>query len=365
MDATSSELSTSPGGQASAGPETMRTGSAAEGRFLRLSAGGNLVLGVLGIAFAALSQSQAILLEGLYNLIYLIAALFTLRVARLVHREDDERFPYGYAYFEPLMNGVKGTLVAGVSLMALAGAIEALLTGGRSISADLAVIFAVIATAVCFVLMVLIRRGARQCGSPLLRADAENWGVGTAVLAGVIVAFLGIVLLRESPYRAMAVYVDPAIVIVVVAITIGIPVRMAWQSLMQLLNRAPPEAVSREVVSIVEAATAGLPVEELFVRTLQPGRTRIVLAHVVLPANYRVESLAAFDAVRRDCTQSLQQAHPATILDMLFTSDRLWGAPVATDRPMVADPPRIGSPEHSRSPEASAQTETGRNNADR
>ena len=45
--------------------------------------------------------------------------LFTLRVARLLARPDDERYPFGYLFFEPLINTVKGLLILGVSAFAL------------------------------------------------------------------------------------------------------------------------------------------------------------------------------------------------------------------------------------------------------
>ena len=86
----------------------------AERRFLVISAGGNLLLGCLGITFAVASSSQAILLDGVFNLSYFVTGLFTIRVASLVVGGDDERFPHGYAFFESLVNGVKGMLVLGV-----------------------------------------------------------------------------------------------------------------------------------------------------------------------------------------------------------------------------------------------------------
>ncbi len=98
---------------------------------------------------------------------------------------------------------------------------------------------------------------------------------------------------------------------------------------MELLNRAPPDAVTRQVRAIVEKSVASLPVQEIFIRVLQPGRTRLVLAHVVLPESYRIESLKDLDLIRASCQQNLQAAHLATILDMIFTADRSWGAPYA------------------------------------
>lgn len=300
-----------------------------EHRYLVISAGGNLSMAVLGTLFAIAADSQAILLDALFDITYFVAALFTFKVARLVHREDDDRFPYGYAYFEPLVIGIKGLLVFGVSIMALAAAVETLFAGGRTISVGWAILYAVLATLGCVTVAIVIRSGARKSASPLLHADAENWVVNAAISACVLVAFASIFLLRDTAYESLIPYVDPAIVIAVVLISISIPVRMAWQAMMELLNRAPPEEITRQVRTILAMSTARLPVQEVFVRVIQPGRTRIVLAHVVLPDSYHIGTLEALDRVRADSVQRLQEAHLATILDLIFTSDRVWGAPEA------------------------------------
>jgi predicted Co/Zn/Cd cation transporter (cation efflux family) len=104
---------------------------------------------------------------------------------------------------------------------------------------------------------------------------------------------------------------------------------MAWKALMELLNRAPTGAVVQEVTKIVDAQLEGLPVQERFVRVVQPGRQRIVLVHVVLDADYNPGTLQSLDALRTKTFEALSEAHYATILDMLFTSDRQWGAPLS------------------------------------
>lgn len=300
-----------------------------ENRYLKISAAGNLGMAMLGIGFAAITDSQAILLDGLFNLTYFFAALFTFKVAQLVHLEDDDRFPLGYAYFEPLVNGVKGFLMLGVSIMALADAVDALLTGGRVIAAGFAIVYAIAATLGCVGFAFIVRRGAHQCMSPLLVADAKNWLVNAAISACVLVVFSSILLLRDSSYAHVVPYVDPVVVMSVIVISLSVPVRMAWQAMMELLNRAPPEAVTRQMRTILLESIAHLPVEDLFVRVVNPGRTRMVLAHVVLPESFQVQSLAALDAIRTESQKRLREAHLATILDMVFTSDRFWGAPTA------------------------------------
>ena len=86
-------------------------GSGTERRALLASTIGCVVIGCVGITFAALAHSQAILLDGAFNLTYFVTGIFTLKVARLVRQGDDERFPYGYSFFEP-MNDEVVTLTA-------------------------------------------------------------------------------------------------------------------------------------------------------------------------------------------------------------------------------------------------------------
>ena len=96
---------------------------------------------------------------------------------------------------------------------------------------------------------------------------------------------------------------------------------------MELLNRAPSPEILQQVDDVLRKCTAVLPVQALFVRVIQPGRTRMVPAHVVLPAEFQVDGLPMLDAVRAETLEKLKAAHLATVLDMVFTADPGWGAP--------------------------------------
>ena len=298
-----------------------------ERRGLVISALGALTVGCAGMVFFSFSRAEAILLDGMFNLIYFATGLFTLKVARLMQRGDDEAFPYGYAFFEPLVNGLKGLLILGISVMAFAGAVEALLTGGREIAAVAAIVYGVIATTICWTMALVMRFFAKRTESPLIGADTENWIVNAAISSAVLIAFLSIKAMRAMELDALVPYVDPAIVLIVVAISVGIPVRMAWRAIMELLNRAPPVEITRKVSETVRRCVAHLPLQDLYVRVIQPGRTRMVLAHVVLPTDFRVEGLAQLDGIRKDTLAALERDHPGVVLDMVFTADPMWGAP--------------------------------------
>jgi predicted Co/Zn/Cd cation transporter (cation efflux family) len=89
---------------------------------------------------------------------------------------------------------------------------------------------------------------------------------------------------KKSSFEYIVPYIDPSLVLIVVLISISVPVRMAWRALMELLNRTPSPEIVQEVDEIVRNRLSRLPVQALFVWVIQPGRTRMVLIHVVLPS---------------------------------------------------------------------------------
>ncbi|MDJ0951288.1 MAG: cation diffusion facilitator family transporter [Alphaproteobacteria bacterium] len=300
-----------------------------ERRGLVISACAAFTLGVVGMAFFAITGADAILLDGLFNLSYFVTGLFTLKVAELLQRGDDKQFPYGYAFFEPLVNGVKGLLVLGISVMAFAGAVQALFTGGREIAAGAAILYGAIASTVCWTMALMMRVFAKRTESPLLVADAANWVVNAAISTAVLVAFLSILVLQAVGLDRWTPYVDPTVVVIVALASVSVPGRMTWQAVMELLNRAPPKKIRRQVTKTLRECLADLPVQGLFVRVIQPGRTRMVTVHVVLPSDFRIAGLGQLDGIRAKSLAALEQGHPGVVLDMVFTADPAWGAPVA------------------------------------
>jgi len=146
-------------------------------------------------------------------------------------------------------------------------------------------------------------------------------GLSSAAFA----AFVGMWVLGFTPYEAFAPYVDPLLVVLVSGITLSVPVRMAWTALMELVNRAPSAEIRTAVREAVERELAEVPAEQITVRVLQPGRTRLVYVHVVLQpdAAFSVEQM---DAAREKVSIALAELHENTQPDILFTKDRKWGA---------------------------------------
>lgn len=318
-----------------------------ETRALVLSAAAALTLGLAGLVAAFLSNSQAILLDGLFNVAFFVTALFTLRVAALLRRPDDARYPYGYLYFEPLINTVKGLMILGVSLFALIDALIALVSGGRPLELGPALIYAAGASLVCTGVWLALKRAQRATPSPLVAADVGNWRVDALISAGVFAAFVLAWALGRSGLDTAAAHVDPALVAVVVLISLGVPIRMAGRGVNALLNRAPAPSVVAEIEDLVRDALQGVPTRRLFVRAVQPGRTTYVLVHVLLGPEPATLDVTGADALRHRVIAALAVRFAPVIVDVLFTGVEAFAAPTtAMHAPLPGDAAPHPRPSH-------------------
>lgn len=314
----------------------MKTETAA----LVLSAIAALGLGIIGLTAAFLSNSQAILLDGLFNVAFFVTALLTLRVVQLLKRPDDARYPFGYLYFEPLINTVKGLLILGVSLFALIDALITLATGGRALVLGPALVYAAVATATCGLVTLVLRRAGRGLASPLVEADIGNWTVNTAISAGVFIAFVLAFVFERLALTTAARYVDPVLVGLVVLVSLGVPIRMAGRGLLALLNRAAPETVTTSIEAMVKEALAALPTRAIYLRVVQPGRTLYVTVHVLLDEAGADLDLRTADRLRVAVVEALARKHAPIIVDIVFTTIEEYAAPTTG---FVAAPAQEGS----------------------
>ena len=86
---------------------------------LYLSLWGALFMSILGISFGLFIESEAILLDGFFNVISFIMALASLWISWLVRQPEGKQFQFGYLSFIPLVNLSKALLIFVLSLFAL------------------------------------------------------------------------------------------------------------------------------------------------------------------------------------------------------------------------------------------------------
>lgn len=287
---------------------------------LRASAYGAFLMAVIGLAFAWLTGSEAILLDGVFSGISFMMAILTLRVAHLVAQPDDEHFHYGYAHFAPLLNVIKSLLMIVLCGFALAAAVSSLLGGGRPLQVGSAVIYGILSTLGCLGFALYLRRAAARTGSVLVALDAKAWIVDTLMSGAVLVSFCAGYFIARSPYAGYVDYLDPALVTVLCLLALPIPLRVLVQNGREVLLFAPDRALQDQVDELFRTAAAGLGIEAYRIRMLKMGNTLNILVHARLPHESAV-AVHELDAVRSRFGESLEVLRMRGVADVVFVGD--------------------------------------------
>lgn len=286
---------------------------------LRVSAYVCLTMAAVGIGFAVWSDSDAILLDGVFNGISFVVVLLSSRLAGVIETAGSPDFPFGYAHFEPLINMVRGLLILTISGFAMFGAIRSLLAGGTGLDPIKGVGYAVVIGSGCLVMAGVQRRRARRTGSPMLAVDAKNWIVNGAITGVVGVAFLVAWLIESTSLAWLVPYVDSILVIVLVIATTPVPLKILAHGGRQVFQMAPEEPVRRAVYDRVEKVLRGVAAEESKLRIVRVGRFLYIAMHILVVPEARCEDVSDLDELRDRLRESLADLDERVVVEVIFT----------------------------------------------
>lgn len=139
-----------------------------EEKALKKSMIGAFLLAVWGIVMASISNSGAILLDGMFNLISAIMSYFSIEITRLIAGKETRDFPLGYFALESLFVFVKGASILILILMALYSNVQVLLSGGREPALGLMTIYVAFAVTGCLALYAVTKNSLKKTGSEIL-----------------------------------------------------------------------------------------------------------------------------------------------------------------------------------------------------
>lgn len=247
-----------------------------------------------------------------------------MRVAALVRQPDDEHFHFGYAAYEPMLNLTKGLLILFVSLLAGWAAVDGILKGGREIQGRMAVIYALVAATGCLLIAWRQRRIARRTSSPLLEVDSKNWLIDGLISGAVAVGFLVVVLLEGTEWSSMTPYADPAVVLLLVFLSLPIPIGIIRSNWDQILGRAPDAKAQRDAHEVVTGALAGETGLEFRIRLLEQGRFVYLQIYIILGPDRGPMSVEATDTLRERISTAIGELPQMVGYDIMFTRDRRW-----------------------------------------
>ncbi|NVO55512.1 cation transporter [Rhodobacteraceae bacterium B1Z28] len=220
-----------------------------EGRSLIMAMWGNLFMAAAGIVAGVLSNSNAIMMDGLFSLIGFGSAFLGRRISFRLDAGPDKLRPFGYAADEAIFSTFRSLSLLGLVLFAITNAIKNIYSYLNGIMpeplnfAPMFVYFALIG-ATCVLLWAFHHFTWRRTGrnSSILRLEAKAALFDGLITAAAGVGLAAIYLFRDGPLAPVAPVGDSIIVLVLCLLAIGSYVRDFWGGLGELASvSASPE----------------------------------------------------------------------------------------------------------------------------
>ena len=293
-----------------------------EQKALRISLFGVVFFVALALGFAVYTGSDAILFDGIYSLVSFATALLTIKVAKLAERPDDDNFHFGYTTLEPTLNLFKSLITIVVCVYAAVEALQRFLTGGTEAEYGWAVVYGVLATSGCFIVALLLRKYGRDCRSDLVNVESKAWFVDALLSASVLLGFIFAWSISKSSYAHYAPYVDPLLLMVIVALALPIPGKIFLNSLREVIVMAPPPDIVDEIGERLIPTLAHVPHDLIEYRVNKRGRNTYLLVHVLVSDEFEIHSIERLDDIRRKSSEQMKAWNPEIVMDILFVKDK-------------------------------------------
>lgn len=257
-----------------------------ESRSLAVAMWGNLFMAAAGLAAGVLSNSNAIMMDGLFSLIGFGSALLGRRISLRVDAGPDKTRPFGYAADEAIFSTFRSLSLLGLVLFAITNALKSIYNYLNGLVpeplnfAPMIIYFAVIGLT-CTILWAFHHFTWRRTGktSAILRLEAK-----AALFDGLITAAAGvglgaIYLFQDGPLAPVAPVGDSAIVLLLCLLAIGSYVREFRGGLKELagVSASPGHLASARRALRDAIAEDGGTLQDMSVTKL--GRTLLVTVY--------------------------------------------------------------------------------------
>ncbi|AMA45677.1 cation diffusion facilitator family transporter [Pseudomonas monteilii] len=303
-----------------------------ESAVLKLSIACTVLLAVFGIVSGLLSGSFSIVFDGFYSLIDALMSGLALAVTSLIGRHTGsgaasrklgERFNMGFWHLEPMVLMLNGTLLCAVSLYALINAIGSLLDGGQTLHFDYAVFYAMVAVAVCTGMTLYAHKANQTLRSDFIALDVKTWIMSGSISAALLVAFAIGLLLEDTPWAWLLPYIDPAVLAVICACLVPLPLKTLHRAFSDVLMLTPADLKQQ-----VDTIAARVVAEEGFIGhqtyVAKVGRARQIEIYFIVPGGWPAQTLEQWDTLRDRIGEAIGGDDANRWLTIAFTTDPAW-----------------------------------------
>lgn len=290
-----------------------------ETHILRFSVGAGLVIAVLEVILSFTTRSQAILMDGVFDIAEgIVAGLFVLLLP-LLYKPETEKMPYGYAQLESIFIIVKGSALASIIIGLIIDNVRIMAAGGREVNSLVVGLFELFICIFSIVVLKFLRHMNKQMNSLVVNAEILSWKIDIFCCLGVGLTFILELFLKKTEIAFICQYIDQVAAIVLALCMLPQPIKMVIDSLRSIVLLAPREDVVDHIKEVASNKVEGTGTEITFCDCVQTGRQIWVDIYVKNKEN--TLNVASLKELRTHMLESLQKEIEDIHLDITLDLD--------------------------------------------
>ncbi|MCG8582838.1 MAG: cation transporter [Bacteroidales bacterium] len=217
------------------------------------------LMAFVGIACYLFSNSEAILIDGIFNLISAFSMIIGIRIAKLINLKPTKTLPFGFAMYETLYTLFKGFMILGV--LVLAGVsnfmkIYDYITVGNieQVKGSIIIYYSISMVVICTLSFLYITSQSKkaQHQSTMLKTEKVAVFQNAIISAAIGLIFLLIGVLKNTFLAPLIPVADSIIVIFLCLILFNGPVKILKNSFNELIIKDIHHEMREKVTQLLQ-----------------------------------------------------------------------------------------------------------------
>ena len=276
---------------------------------------GNLVFVVIELMMALVTDSQAVLLDAVYDGVEFCMLLPSIFLIPLLYKPSNEEHPFGYMQIETIFVVVKGITMTAVTFGLIFNNINLMLLGGHIVSFHTVAGFELFACILGIIVTVYLYYKNKQMESPLINMEMQGWRIDSFISLGMTVAFLLPMLIPFDWFQHIVPYLDQLITIVLSLVMIPTPIHTVITGIRDLMLIPPEEETIDDIKETIEPIIGVYGHKNLYYDIVRTGRKLWISVYISFEKD--IVSLSKFKQLQDQCIKVLASKYSDFYFELL------------------------------------------------
>lgn len=272
-------------------------------QILLISTIGSLIFSVAGIFLGIVSNSDMVLLDGLYAIISLVISSLSLFTSFVVKRPNRESFPFGKYIFQPLTIVFNSSILLLLCILSLISSIYAIMHDGRIINANIGLAYGIFSFIGCGIICFLLSKNKHK--SELIYAEMLQWLLDTCVSFGLILGFVLIFIAKFIQLEWFIPYIDPILVLIAGIILIIMPIRLLLKNIKEIITMSASDDIQYAIYKIIKEMNDHYHIKEEDLRITKMGQIIYIDLQNIVDNNSDIKTIKEADQYRNELIDSI------------------------------------------------------------